>query len=603
MRTQQLFTNHRCNQSCVFCTFRRETDDLRAIAPAALLAGLDRALADGARSIVFTGGEPTMRRDLAELVGRARARGAEEIVVETNATLVDLPLATALVAAGMTVARVHLPRATPSLDDLTRDPGGFERARYGLAALREAGAPIEISVTVVRSTVPDLACIPATARAWLGDSLRRVLVRVPDESPDPHELLTHGEAADAILPLVQACRAEGVTVQLGRKGPPPCAFPARDRPHHLYALQRGGAADEGFRQPDDCAACVVREICPGLSAAYLARHPDARVAPIRDDRARRRLSMHDSVERQIARELVQPSYPSTGPEEALVRVNFHCNQACDFCFVSTHLPSAAHDTVRRAIDAAAAAGKRVVLTGGEPTLNAHLVDYVRLASERSGGAWPVEIQTNAVLLDQRARVDDLVRAGLGAAFVSLHGSTAAVSDAVTRAPGTFTRTLAGIDNLVAAKLRVVLNFVICTANQDDLPAVVDLAGARWPGVPLSVSFIAPSTDLVPREPWLVPRYSDALPRVIEAYTRARTLGVRLLGFESMCGLPLCLVPPELTTAAEGRVLPDGRDEGEFLRAEACDACERARECWGVRRGYASIHGTAELRTLKRAEPS
>ena len=302
---------------------------------------------------------------------------------------------------------------------------------------------------------------------------------------------------------------------------------------------------------------------------------------------------------RIERELVQPSFPASGLEEALVRVNFHCNQACDFCFVSTHLPSARVDRVRQAIEQAAAEGKRVILSGGEPTLNARLGEYVRLAHQLSGGLWPVEIQTNAVLLDDPERVKALVDTGLGAAFVSLHGSTADISDAVTRAPGTFTRTLKGVDNLVAAGVSVVINFVICTANKDDLPATVDLVGKRWPGVPLNVSFIAPSTELVPREPWLVPRYSDAMPKVEEARLRAAELSVRLLGFESMCGIPLCLVSPELGAAADGRAIQDGADAGEFVHVEACEGCDLSTRCWGVRRGYASIYGTSEMKAVRR----
>ena len=409
---------------------------------------------------------------------------------------------------------------------------------------------------VVRSTVAALADIPAFLVTTLGDSVRRIVLRVPGESPDPTEILTYQEAVSAIVALDAACRRDGVCLQFAdRQGPPPCAFPARGRPHHLYALNRGSGEEPGLRHLPGCATCVVRDRCPGVSDAYLARHPEMTVTPITDDRARRRLSMLDTVEKQIARELVQPSFPALGLEEALVRVNFHCNQACDFCFVSTHLPSAHVDVVQRAIEEAAAQGKRVILSGGEPTLNLRLAEYVSLAKERSQGRWPVEIQTNAVLLDDEKRVLALVRAGLDAAFVSLHGSTAEIGDAVTRAPGTFARTVVGVDNLVRAGVTVVINFVICTVNRDDLPGVVDLVGHRWPGVALNVSFIAPSTEVVPRESWLVPRYSDVLPRVEEARARAAALGVRLMGFESMCGIR------SVCPARAGRVGRRARDSG------------------------------------------
>lgn len=599
MRSQRVFTHFRCNQNCAHCTYRRPTDDPRAIAGPVVRGKIDEAIAAGAHEIVLSGGEPTMRRDLSALVAHAREQGATRVVLETNATLIDDALAAALVSAGLTLARVHLPIADDRLDALTRDAGGFRAARAGVLALSRAQVPIEIAAPLVRTSAAVIADLPGALRALLGDDLVRIVVAVPTQSPDPAELLTWEEATAALSKLDLAGRRHGVRVQLAEEsGPPPCAFPASGRPHHLYALTRGGARSPAFEQLPGCARCSVRDRCPGVSRDYLARHPSLAVTPIEDDRSRRRLSVVGSIEAQMAKELVQTSYSGRGVDERLIRVNFACNQACDFCFVSTHLPTAPFDDVQRAIVAASAEGKRVVLSGGEPALNPKLVEYVRLAKEHAAGRWPIEIQTNAVLLDDRAKVDALVAAGLDAAFVSLHGSRAEISDAVTRAPGTFARTVVGIDNLVRAGVSVILNFVICTANKDDVTRVVELVAERWPGVPLNVSFVAPSTDVVPRERWLIPRYADALPPLEEAFARARALGVAVIGLESMCGLPLCLVPDRLSEFLGKAPIVDGGDEGEFLRAEACVDCALSTRCWGLRRGYAEIHGTSELRAVR-----
>jgi MoaA/NifB/PqqE/SkfB family radical SAM enzyme len=56
----------------------------------------------------------------------------------------------------------------------------------------------------------------------------------------------------------------------------------------------------------------------------------------------------------------------------------------------------------------------------------------------------------------------------------LHGTTAAVSDAITEAPGTFEQTLGGLDALVKAGVSVQTNFVICHANMHELEAWVAL---------------------------------------------------------------------------------------------------------------------------------
>lgn len=599
MRSQRIFTNQRCNQNCTFCTFRRAADVPRAIAPAAVRAEIERARHSGVETLVLTGGEPTLRGDLPNLVAYAKQRGIASVELETNATVIDEQRALALAEAGLDLARVHLSLGSAALDDISRDEGGFLAAVAGIRALHAAGIDLEISATLVRSTAEGLPALPDALVELLPGVSLRLVVAVPVESPAVDELLTHERAAEVLSLLDTACRRVGVRLQLAAdSGPPPCAFPNRERRHHLFALSPGNQR-LGHSQLPACAECVVRDRCPGIANAYLARHPATRVAPIADDRARRRLTVVGSVAAQMERELVQKSYPSGSAPQVLVRVMFPCNQSCDFCFVSTHLPPPDDASIIEAIEAAGAAGSQIILSGGEPTLHPRLADFVRLAHGYAAGRWLPQIQTNAVQLDDPSRVRELVTAGLREAFVSLHGSNAAIGDAVTRAPGTYERTLRGVDNLVAAGVIVVLNFVICTLNRDDLVDTVRLVGARWPGTTLNVSFVAPVTDVVPRTTALVPRYRDVLPEVDRAVAEADALGVTLAGFESMCGIPFCLLPSRLAARIPSRGSDDDAAEGEFVRAAACERCDYRADCWGLRRGYSAIYGVDELAPLRR----
>jgi pyruvate-formate lyase-activating enzyme len=317
---------------------------------------------------------------------------------------------------------------------------------------------------------------------------------------------------------------------------------------------------------------------------------------------RRRLSLASTVEDQVRRELVSLNREpgSKEPAEHIIRVNFHCNQACRFCFVSTHLPSAGHDAVEEAIREAGRRGLHIVLSGGEPTLNARLVDYVRLA--KSVSSKPVELQTNAVRLDDEALVQALVEAGLDQVFVSLHGCTATISDRVTEAPGTFARTVIGVDHLTRAGVFVVLNFVICSANHEDLVPYVRWVAGRWPRATVNFSFVAASTDVVPRDKHLIPRYSDVLPHLAEALRLAKDLDLATAGFESMCGLPLCLVPADLAPYFQMELIPEGFDGGEFSYPPSCQECDLRGRCYGLRRGYEALHGSDELSAVRR-EPT
>jgi hypothetical protein len=318
-----------------------------------------------------------------------------------------------------------------------------------------------------------------------------------------------------------------------------------------------------------------------------------------EERTRRRLT-HISTEReQIARELVtreeHRKLDGSVEHQHTVRINFRCNQSCSFCFVSTHLPSADDTDVRAAIAEAAHEGALLALSGGEPTLNPRLAEYVRFAKE--SGVREVELQTNATRLIDSARVSQLEEAGVDVAFVSLHGSHAELSDRVTGAPGTFEQTVSGIDRLHRSKIAVRLNFVHSALNAHDFPDYVRMVAARWPGVTLTISVVAPSTDLVPLTRDLIPRYSDVRAPMAEGIALAQSLGLSVTGFESMCAVPLCLVPDEVR---EYLLLPDvplGDGGGEFVKVAECDRCRVKSRCWGIRRRYVELFGASEIAAI------
>jgi len=550
--------------------------------------------------LVFTGGEPTLRRDLAEMIQVASAGGAS-VCLETNATLIDSTRAQALKDAGLTLARVNLAGIAPELDAITRDPGGLERTLDGVRALLDADVAVEISVTVVASTVSLLPALPAALHERFGGRVSKLLATVPVESPTASELLSYEDASLALVALDRAARKVGIFVRLRwESGPPPCVPEALGgRIAHLYTLTGGSGARQGYRSLEACAECLVADRCPGVAEAYLERWPTPPMKPIREDRQRRRLSRAEDVETQIERELSASSrryLPGQGTiEDGIVRVHFHCNEACRFCFVSTHLPPPAPELVREAIRQAGERGARVSLSGGEPGLNPNLAEYVKLAAEVS--EHPVELQTNAVPMAKGELARELADAGLSEALVSLHASTPELSEAITESPGSFARTVAGIDKLRAAGVRVTLNFVIHTANQTELPAFVRFVAARWPDAYLNVSFVHAASDIVPRTRELVPRYADVMPSLREAVADADTLGVRLTGFQSLCGLPLCLVPRTIRDRLELPELPPHAQDSEMTKSDVCGDCALSARCHGVRRGYVSLYGTDELHAV------
>ncbi|MCA9708503.1 MAG: radical SAM protein, partial [Myxococcales bacterium] len=510
------------------------------------------------------------------------------------AALVDDPLARRLAAAGLHTARVHLPAWGEALDAITGRPGDASAAARGLEALHAAGVVVQASVPIVRDNLDTAPTLPA-ALAQARVPLQRLWLRLPWASPDPDALAPLDAMLRAAARLVDQARAHALPVSLDPATfLPPCLFERPARVASIYALTTGGAQRPGHARVPACEGCTVRDRCPGPPVGLPEAHARARALP--DDRLRRRLTMIASPRAQIERELVtrdQYRRPDGRTIPAhIVRIGFRCNQACHFCFVSTHLPSPPVARVEAAIDEIAALRGILVLSGGEPTLDPRLPDYVRRGKDR--GAIEVELQTNATLLGDRERCRELRRAGVDIAFVSLHGATAAISDRVTDAPGTFERTRAGLDALVAEGIAVRINFVLCELNRHEFPAFVAMVSERWPTAAITVSFVGMSTDLVPREAWLVPRYRDVLPPLREGLALARARGLEVGGFDSMCGLPLCLVPDDLRPFFALAELPPSGGDGEFLKPAPCAGCVLQSRCFGLRRGYAQMYGWDEL---------
>lgn len=594
MKTERLLTNETCNQNCTFCTTRKPVESASLVRSAA--SRLDEALALGIQELVLFGGEPTLRRDLPALIARAQRRGVR-VVLETNAALVTEDMAQRLADAGLETVRVRLAAWGDAADSISQDPGGFVASLRGMARLSARGLQLEVSVTLFAGNASSLLSLPAGLTAT-GLPISALVLRVPVQLPAPAEALTTSQAAVLVEALDEAARLEGLTVRIDPDTfLPPCAFSKPSHTAHLYTLSQGGAVRAGYAHVAACVECRVRDRCPGLSEHALSLEPGFVPRPITKDRTRRRLTLASSQAEQIEKELVTRETVRRPDGTTLpmhtVRINFACNQACHFCFVSTHLPNASDDAIREAIREIGALGGTLALSGGEPTLNPKLEELARFAKQ--AGVTEIELQTNAIRLADPLLTQSLAEAGVDVAFVSLHGMSSEVSDGLTRAPGTFEKTLLGIDQLYASSIRVRLNFVFCRANKHEFPEYVRWVAARWPRAVLSVSVVAPSTDLVPMEEELIPRYSEIIEPLEAGLMIADELGLATSGFESMCGIPICLVPRGVQRYLDLADVDTAESRGEFARGAACAGCAQQTKCWGVRRRYAELYGFDELR--------
>lgn len=153
----------RCNLQCAHCR-RMETEARDELSADEARAVFDSAAESGGPIVLFSGGEPLLRDDWAELAGYCRDRGLRTALA-SNGTLIDGATAERIAKAGFARVSVSLDGPDASTHDAFRgQPGAFESSLSGLGALRQQGVAFQINVTVARQNAGKLDAMLELAR-------------------------------------------------------------------------------------------------------------------------------------------------------------------------------------------------------------------------------------------------------------------------------------------------------------------------------------------------------------------------------------------------------------------------------------------------------
>jgi len=167
-----------------------------------------------------------------------------------------------------------------------------------------------------------------------------------------------------------------------------------------------------------------------------------------------------------------------------VRLTGRCNSRCLFCPRPPACAGGLDDedparVLRRLHELREGGARRVVLTGGEPTVT--VVLSLAVAEAHTLGFEEIIVRTNGRRLADGAYTRRLVRGGLTHAVVSLHGYRPEVHDAITRTPGSFAEATDGVVALRRHGVDVTCALVLARPNLGELRAYVDLVKALGAG--------------------------------------------------------------------------------------------------------------------------
>jgi MoaA/NifB/PqqE/SkfB family radical SAM enzyme len=231
-------------------------------------------------------------------------------------------------------------------------------------------------------------------------------------------------------------------------------------------------------------------------------------------------------------------------------------------------------------------GEWVDFFGGEPTLYSGFWELLEYSAARGHR---ISLATNGRFFRQRKEAERIARFPV-AIRSSLYGDDAELHDYLTRMPGSFEETRAGLKNLVDCDCRVMVNVVMLQENMKRLGAITRLL-ATWGVKRVKYSMLIDGSK---HRSSIAP--VDGLRSALwEAIDDALENGIYFVLEKS----PYCLQPLFLTQChPESDPLMINASSELYAKPEICSDCVAIDYCPGVEKSYLAKFGSRGLEPIK-----
>jgi Fe-coproporphyrin III synthase len=143
----------RCNLKCEHCYSKSQDQDYGGeLSTEEAKVMIDDLAAYGAPVLLFSGGEPLMRKDLFELAEYTVSKGMR-VVLSTNGTRINKETAAKLKAIGFSYIGISLDGMEEVNDKFRGKKGAFAMAMEGITNCQEAGLKVGLRFTINKSNV------------------------------------------------------------------------------------------------------------------------------------------------------------------------------------------------------------------------------------------------------------------------------------------------------------------------------------------------------------------------------------------------------------------------------------------------------------------
>lgn len=301
MKRLDLKVGFSCNNNCLFCVqaHRRNLGDRTS---EELKKEIERSREKGCEGIVFTGGEPTVRKDILELVKYARDSGYRSIQLQSNGRMFSyMDFVKNAIKAGANEFSPALHGHCPEIhDSLTRSPGAFNQVVQGIRNMRELDQYILTNSVVNKvnySFLPELARLFVSLRVdqfqlafihAIGNAQENFDSMVPRKSdiePYIHRALDIGIEAgvDVMVEAYPFCFMQGYEKYCAERFMPATEVKYPDLCVEDFEKDRKESGKKKFPQ---CRKCRFDFVCEGPWKEYPERFGDSEFRPVKGKKIR-----------------------------------------------------------------------------------------------------------------------------------------------------------------------------------------------------------------------------------------------------------------------------------------------------------------------------
>lgn len=293
MSTTDLYClmGYQCNNSCLFCATGTVG---KGLSTAEIINFIDANLCEGGH-VLFTGGEPTIRSDFAEVVKYTKDTYNARISILTNSTMFADSKFADDVCPYIDTAQCSFYAHDLALHDyVVQNPGSYVKAVAGIRALIDHDVHVNVRTLVnLRQTFRYLPVITETVRELFGvnqiwysglDICGNVL-----KNPD---IVVRLSVAEYYLEkAIETARDLRMNVHLMFY--PLCLLTPMHRsmvqPVHMMDTIKSYISDECKHTADHgydfafgkrCAKCARQQTCPGVWSKYLEKYGERELSPI-----------------------------------------------------------------------------------------------------------------------------------------------------------------------------------------------------------------------------------------------------------------------------------------------------------------------------------